>query len=343
MTQPPYNPYGPYPPGYGPYPPSGAYPPYAGPPIPPSLDFTATVKSTFRIYKARFGTLIGLGLIAGVVSGIGVVVFYLMGAAWINQASRYIQLGRIDSTVSSMLATSAVVSGMVVFLACLVGWWVNLSFCAVTRGELEGRQVQIGEAARTGLAGLTSLIPVGAAAAVAFGLCLWGLLWWVVDFIQEMTYCNGYRCVDTVIGGVLMATIVICVASLVLTVVSCILMTKWFLAFPVMVSEKTSIWRGLSRSWTITKGSAGMIFVIILLTGIAMSVVSQIAATPVMATTTSFAGTSTTDLSVLLGQMWPELIVTSAITLVISIFAQPILPIASQVVYQDRVRWTVPQ
>ena len=338
MTQPPYNPYGPYPPGYGSYPPPNPYPPYAGPPSPPSLDFTATVKSTFRIYKARFGTLIGLALIAGVVSAIGMTVYYLIGAAWIDKAAHYLALGRIDSTVSSLLMTSAAVSSVVVFLACLVGWWVNLSFCAVAQGEYEGRRVQIGDAARTGLAGLTSLIPIGAAAAVAFGFLLWGLLWWVVDFIQEMAVCSGYRCMDAAVGRVLMVSIVICVVSLALAVVSYILATKWFVAFPVMVSEKTSIWRGLSRSWTITKGSAGMIFVIILLTGIALGVASQIAAVPITVMTTSFAGTSTTNPFVILNQMWPEVIIASAITLVISIFAQPILPVASQVVYQDRMR-----
>ena len=305
------------------------------------MDFAETVKTTFRIYKARFGAMIGLGLIAGAAGGIAMVVFGLGGARWIDEAVGYMAFRTPDTGTSPMLAVGSLLSALIIFALYIVGWWVNLGLCAVTQGEFQGRRVSIGEATGTGLARLGSLVPVGAGLAVVLGLLMWALLQWVLDFGRQVVICQIDTCVAGTWTGYLIGIAIICVASLIAIVLSYILNVKWFLAFPVMVTERAAIWSALPRSWKITKGSGGIIFLIIFITGIALGAASQVAVLPVTWMTAPLAETS--DPSMLLAQMWPAMLITSAITLAITVFALPILPIASQVVYQDRMRWAEPR
>ena len=301
------------------------------------------MKTTFRIYKARFGAMIGLGLIAGVAVGLAMFAFFLVVMTVIDEIHHHIVRSAPYVSISMVFLECAIMFGLAVLVSCWAGWWANLAFCAVAQGEYQGRRVLVGEAAKTGLTGLKSLIPLGVGLTVVLGFIVWGLMWWALDFAQKMMACQRSSCLDDAVNIIIVTVPVICLLSLATVVMSYILNVKWFLAFPVMVSEKTGIWHALSRSWTVTKGSGGIIFIIIFLAGVAVGVVNQIAVLPVTVLTPPLAGSSYNDLSFFFAQATPETLATGVIILVITVFALPILPIASQVVYQDRMRWAEPR
>jgi len=272
---------------------------------------------------------------------IAVVIAYTFAMVWwIASIVQRVNLG-VSNLLTAIPAEAALAGAVFFFALILVGWWASLGFCAITEGEYQGRRVLVGDAMKMGFTRLSSLLPAALGLAVAYGAVTYGLIVWMIHIVTDAMQCTYYDCADEMMMKLVTVLVAVCVGLLVFAVVACILNVKWFLAFPVMTSENLTVWQALSRSWIITKGSAGIIFVIILLYEIAVGIANQMTVLPFSLSEMSWAQNppyGPDSIWQAWTQMVPMALGSSALSLLVTIASMPILPIASQVVYRDRMR-----
>ena len=304
-------------------PPYDTHAPYAPTPPPvPKLDFGHTVSTAFKIYKARFSRFLGVAAIAAAVVFISMSIVMVLSAETIEQWGY--SLEHSSSFSSQSIWWFSVALGVVMGLSSLVGYWGSLACCVVADGELKGNQMSLGQASRIAISRLRSLVPIGLALGVVYVFLMVGMVWWINHFMSTTMYSAEEQIVVSVLAFIL----IICILSIGSSVLIYVFTSKWFVTHPVMVAENTTVWKGISRSNSLTKGSAGIVFLIILVMGFAIGIVAQLVIMPM-----SFAMS-----------LSQTLVDNSALLLVASLFAGclvamfviPIMPIISQVVYWNR-------
>jgi len=122
--------------------------------------------------------------------------------------------------------------------------------------------------------------------------------------------------------------------------VSIWLSIKLFVTFPAMVAEHLPVWSAFGRSWKLTKGAAGMIFVLQLIISFGIGIIMQIAYVPMYFSPLATIGAQSGSPSDVFAAVGPMLIgsgVSSVLMLIIGVLAMCVSPILSAVVYRDRL------
>ncbi|MDR0783463.1 MAG: glycerophosphoryl diester phosphodiesterase membrane domain-containing protein [Propionibacteriaceae bacterium] len=283
-----------------------------------SLNFGEVISSSFKVYRRRFGPLIGLSLILALaVAGLtGLYLLWFMN--WVmNYADKLYRTTPPELIWGTTLSVS-----VLTLLLVVVGWWSTLGFCALADAELTGQSLSLGQAIKVAINRVTSLLPIALVVAAGIAAFTLGIMAWTTQFLDLGT--NPDNAVGTMIVTILLVTL----GSLIAVVVSYYLQAKLFLTFPVMVVEARSIWKALPRSWRITKGSALINFLIIFVVGIVVGAVTSVSTLPLLPAGIAMGMGSVGALTIGLIAM----VVLMAIAIV---FTAPFLPVASQVVYRN--------
>jgi len=300
-----------------------------------SVDFGKTFSATFKTYRARLGGFLALGFGLAVVTFLFAMIYTLIFMHWLTSLVGSLPATPAVADLHSMPWVTGLMTGILCLPALVGTWWANLGFCAMADSVQKGQKMTILQAAKQGWARLVSLLPVIVVAAVAVGILMWGMIAWILGLSAQVEASP-----NSVPWGIIGAGALITILTLVIVVVAIWLTVKWFVTFPVMVSEQASVWKALRRSWRMTKGSGLMIFLIVLVAGIVIGVVSQIGAIPgsiMIVSMSTSASLSSAGVAHLLGQTTAAVIVILAVTCVITALTAPVLPIASQVVYRERL------
>jgi hypothetical protein len=287
-----------------------------------SLDLGFTYSTTFKIFKARFLPFISIGAIASVILFVPLTI---MMAWWISMIVDGLSFEYSQIATPSQVMVASAILAVYIFLSVLVSWWATLSCCTLANGEWNAQPLSLGEACRAGLARLSSLVPIAALAGFAYGLGIWGSTSGFIAFFDWAPRANE----DSIIAMLTIFLVVAILLSIAACVVVIILTVRWFVALPVIAVEHKRIWPALGRSSQITKGSRGMIFIVMLLVSIALSIAIQTITLP--ASLASLNDEFTT--------VW----FIMGISCLFSVITVPIMPIISLVVYRDRLQWVAPQ
>ncbi|MCL2784184.1 MAG: glycerophosphoryl diester phosphodiesterase membrane domain-containing protein [Propionibacteriaceae bacterium] len=301
-----------------------AWYPSTDPAKPPSIDLAQILKVSFRLYKARFKSFMGA---AGISVAVMIAICALFTVGTVIAANRWEAAGSDFHSAEILFLT---VSLWMVFLmlgTLVAAWWASLMCCSIADSELTCQPRSVRQAAKTVMPGFKSLALLMVIISIGFGLLTWGVLAWY-------TYIVGSLGPDTSIWtSITLSMGVLFVLGLIAMVVSYYLSVKWFVAFPAIIGEKVGIWKALSRSWQITKGSSGMILIIVIVTTIVLGTLSQIIAVPagLMSLPVWFVGNSP------MATIMVSMVLTVILSFAFVMVTLPITPILSQVVYRDRI------
>ena len=299
-----------------------------------TVDFTKTLSSTFTTYRAGFGRFLAIGAAVALVTFVATTVYLVVYFQWLAGLIGRVSVNPSAADLAGLPGLTAIATAVLMLPVMLVAWWGALALCVLADGVLTGQPVTVREAVRQGWSRLVSLLPIVVIAAVVTGLLLWWFMVWVVSWVDKLAASP-----DSAALHMLGVGAIITVVCLVLGVVGYILAVRWYVAFPVMVSEKKSILPALGRSWRMTKGSALMIFLLILVVGMAVGIVTSIPSVPgsLVMVSMSVGVDTSAGASALMGRLTWATIAMMAVTFVITAFITPVTAIMSQVVYRTRL------
>jgi|GEM_PF-3253985 len=289
----------------------------------PSLTFSVTFSNVFQILKTRFGPMFVLGLCTQLVYA---VVRNLLTSGSYSVVSQWTSVGSVSFPAvggTGMWITSTATMAVTMFIMLPVTWWASLAMCVMAEGELSGRRLTIGQALRTSLTPLGSLVPFIVLFVVGGAVVGMGSLWLVVGFLSSHDSA-------AMLGFAVLIVFVTWVVGLVGLLW---LSVKLLITFPAMVVEHVPTRRALSRSWRITQGSGWSIFAMLIVINI-VSVIASYIVTLIASAIFSLSGSPVTTSGV---TWWARLGVSLVLSAVISGIVMAVTSILSQVVYRDRV------
>ncbi|MCL2784185.1 MAG: hypothetical protein FWD55_01870 [Propionibacteriaceae bacterium] len=298
------------------------------PPSPASLDFGKVFTLSFAIYKEKIKSFIPVGIIVMAVTFVITAITAVVSIFWISTGA----VNDLDALLGAgFLWFVIVLTGVISLVSLTASWWAGLVCCALTDAHLLGEEITIRQATKNTAKSLVSLLPVGAGVVLVIMGVFALFSAWMISIIVSM---DGPPDVIPLIivqmAGFFLGFFLLVVLAM---IASYFLNVKWFVAFPVMVSEQTTIIKGWKRSWAITKTAGGWILLIIILVGMAMGFVMSIPMIP-----TAFISFTGEQLGAA-GAIVPS-IVSYLITWAVLILVMPVMPIISQVVYRERLQRT---
>ena len=243
----------------------------------------------------------------------------------------------IDRIIPGIIMGSVVFTVLIVVLSLVVTWAGSIGNMATADAGLMAQDLPLGKALGIGFKKAFSTVPVILIIAALAGALTWLILSASVAGIMEIV---RYPDADpsTYIVAMLGSIALVIVLTLVLVVVSYVIQVKCFLTFPIMVAEGLGVLAAAKKSWSMTKGTAGMIFVVVLLTGMAIGAVSQVIAVPatIFLAPLEMSINSYSDPTAIFASMGGLYAWIGISSFVVSLFTMPIMPIITAVVYRDR-------
>ena len=302
--------------------------------VPAPLDMGAAIASTLKIYRSRLAALVAIGVALAALT-------YGLTFAWLAALLSWLLTWMQDfhkmsdyAALSSLSSVTAVSVGLLTFVVMVLSWFANLGFCAIGDAQLIGAPGSLGQGLKTAGNRLISLIPAAVLVAIAIAGLSFAMIQGTVKLVDWMASPG----VGSNIGLVLLVVLAL-IGPLALTLAGYWLNAKCFLAFPVMVVESETIWKALARSWRITNGSATRILLLLVLANLVIGTITSIGLMPGMVIATISYQTVELTGGLAVNQLLVGVIAIMIVTCLMTIFTAPLLPLLSQVVYRDRVRW----
>jgi len=287
------------------------------------------------MYKDHFGAFFGIGAFMAVILFVVEAVIVGFGAMWAVSLGDAMSTGDTPVTVGSGLVL-ILLFGVMIAISMIAQWWTSCAVCAVTDAALYGHKLSVGHALRATFPRLSSLWVWSLVAAVIVGVVLWFALGGMVSLLVMSVGATTSNTI--IVRQLVVGMLVFALVCLVITVVAYVLQVMWFVTLPVMVVERVSVTRAWSRSARVTRGSRGIIFLLILVVGLALGFATSVIQTPVSLLLTPVMVSSTgpgLDLTQIIVPLMVELLIICAVIAVTT----PVLPIISHLVYRDRTAW----
>jgi membrane-anchored glycerophosphoryl diester phosphodiesterase (GDPDase) len=299
-------------------------------------NFGEILDRTVQIYRSRFLVLFGIAAVPTallLIAASGVFLFF----AWFGSD---LGVAGSASSTSSPTPGAAVLLGLAAIGIVLVAMpfyfaIIALSMAAMSHATARAcfdQKTTIRDAYRAiwarrwryiGLLFFEALIIAGPPLAA----------WLVIVMVSA----GGMALAQTAGAGVAGTTIVVLFAVLAgLAIVAyCIWMTlRLSLAFPACVVEQTGAWSALKRSASLSKGTRGRIFLLLLLIGVINYVLSMIMMVPILIALALAPGTKDPQNQQTAGMVF--LFLNYAVSFAVQAFTQPVFIIALVLFYYDQ-------
>jgi hypothetical protein len=304
-----------------------------------SIDLGRTFSTMFKVYKAALGKFIGISAVATVVTGVLIAVATVAFVAFLvtNFLNNIYAYSDPAKVMMSIIAPTVVFTIVLIVFSVVITWAGSIGNVAEADANLTQATLPVGRAIGIGFKKALSTVPIVLVIAVGVGLVTWGLMAVLTSAISNVAY-SPYADPTEYLVPLLGSLGLFSVVMIVLVVVEYVVMVKCFLTFPIMVAEGLSLWNAVKRSWSMTKGTAGMIFLLIFLTTMIVGAASTVVSIPTMFFIPSIESTMSpyadpTAIFSSLGGLYTWVGLSS---LAVSLFAMPIQPIMMAVVYRDR-------
>lgn len=296
------------------------------------------------MFRSRWKTFLGLGLLNGLaITAVTAVCAIILALAIIGEVMRLPYPGPDDVAriFSSVALWFGVGMGLAMVIVYLTAWWFGLAMVRIADGELTGAHASMGEALRVAGRGVPSLSVFAVGGALVVGLLVGGMLAWFSSLFDSIS-TGGLGPSSRVLEQFLTVWLLLLLGGVIVSVASVLLSIKLFVMFPVMVAEDVPVWRALGRSWNLTKGAGGMIFLLQLLLGFIIGTISQVSILPTYLVTlpsmTLRPGDSPTADFTWLAPMFIGSGLSSLLTIAISALTMCVMPVVTSVVYRDRLQ-----